>query len=118
MKTVLVVDDEFGITEVLEAALGDRGYRVLSAYNGQRGLELATSERPDLVIADVMMPLLTGPALARALSEDPATRDIPVVIMTSLRETAIAASDIAYAGYLHKPFKIAEIRALVDRLIG
>ena len=61
MPTVLVVDDEFGIVDVLETVLTDEGYRVLTACNGKQGLERLVTEKPDVVLLDFMMPILVAP---------------------------------------------------------
>ncbi len=118
MTTVLVVDDEFGIAEVIEIALTQRGHRVLSAYNGRQGLELAVREMPDLAIVDIMMPTFSGPELIAALRGNPGTRKIPVIVMSSLPEGAVSIPSSDYSGYLRKPFRIRELTDLVDRLLG
>ena len=72
MTTVLVVDDEPLIAMALEAALEDAGYRVATAANGRQGLErLAEGPRPDLVLLDMMMPVMNGPAMLAAMATDP-----------------------------------------------
>ena len=65
MATVLVVEDEFGIADLIEAVLEDEGYRVLIAVNGKQGLELLARERPDLMFLDYMMPVMDGAAVLR-----------------------------------------------------
>ena len=74
-KTVLVFDDEYGIAELLQFALEDASYRVLTAPNGKIGLSLAEQELPDLVLLDVMMPIMDGPSMLRALKGKNALRD-------------------------------------------
>ena len=94
MTTVLVVDDEALIAMALEAALEDAGYRVATAANGRQGLErLAEAPRPDLVLLDMMMPVMNGPAMLAAMAADPALRGIPVVVLSSLPEEAIRARE-------------------------
>jgi CheY-like chemotaxis protein len=72
MPTVLVVDDEFGIVDVLETILIDEGYRVLTACNGKQGLERLATERPDVVLLDFMMPILGGAEMLAAMAAEPA----------------------------------------------
>ena len=81
--TVLVVDDDPQVHEMLEDALDDAGYRMLGAHGGREGLEMAQSERPSLVVLDLMMPEVNGFEVAAALADDPTTADIPVVILTA-----------------------------------
>jgi CheY-like chemotaxis protein len=109
---ILVVDDEYSITEVLEAALIDAGHEMISAMNGQQALERLHQRRPDLILLDLMMPIMDGAAMLDAMRKDPAGRDIPVIIMSSLAEAAIPGLVKApYRAFLRKPFKL---RALID----
>lgn len=118
MATVLVVDDEFGIAELFEAVLGDEGHRVLTAINGQHGLEVLAKEHADLVFLDFMMPVMNGAAMLRAMAADPALHGIPVVIMSSLPEATVAERCSGYAAFLRKPFRITELLARADRLLA
>lgn len=117
MATVLVVDDEFGIAELLEAVLSEAGHRVLSAINGQHGLEVLASERVDLVLLDFMMPVMNGAMTLRAITADPALSAIPVVVMSSLPESAVAERAAGYAGFLRKPFRINTMLSMVAKLL-
>lgn len=83
--TVLVVDDEISIAQLLEELLGSVGYRVLVAHSGHSGLELARSERPALILTDCMMPGLDGAEFVRRLRSSPVTNTIPVIMMSSIR---------------------------------
>jgi CheY-like chemotaxis protein len=115
--TVLVVDDEFGIVEVLEAALSDAGYRVFTAIHGRQGLERLHEAKPDLVLVDFMMPVLNGPGMLRAMAEDEPYRHIPVVIMSALPEATVAQATGAYAGFIRKPFRLRDLMEMVERLL-
>ncbi len=118
MAAVLVVDDEFGIAELVEAILSDEGYRVLTAINGKHGLEVLAQERADLVFLDFMMPVMDGAAMLGAMAADVALRDIPVVLMSSLPEASIAQRCSGYVAFMRKPFRLAQIVALAARLLG
>ena len=118
MRTVLVVDDEFGVAEVIEAILEDEGYRVLTAVNGRQGLARLAENRPDLVLLDMMMPIVDGPAMLKAMKADPQFADIPVVMMSSLDPRSVDAECTGYAAFLRKPFRAAAVTDLVARLIG
>lgn len=109
MRTLLVVDDEFGTVEVLVAALEDAGYRVLTAANGRRGLERLEENRPDLVISDFMMPLMDGAAMVAAMRANPSFRDIPVIMMSAAPESALRKHLDGYHAFLRKPFRIAAL---------
>lgn len=118
MRTVLVIDDEFGIADVLVAALEDEGYRVFTAANGRRGLERLAENRPDLVITDFMMPLMDGATMARTMRADPAYRDIPIIMMSAVPEAAVRERFDGYQGFLHKPFRVAAMLDLVASVLA
>jgi CheY-like chemotaxis protein len=117
MATVLVVDDEFGIGELLEALLQDEGHRVIIAMNGRHALERMAEARPDLVISDLMMPVMDGGALLRAMRASEDFAAIPFVLMCALPEASIADRIAGYDAYLQKPFKLGAISDLAARLL-
>ena len=117
MQTILVIDDELGATEVLVAALEDEGYRVLSASNGQHGLDSLAATPVDLVISDFMMPLMDGAELGRAMKADPALAAIPIIMMSALSEPLTRANFADYAAFLRKPFRAAALVELVRKVL-
>ena len=88
---ILVVDDELKNVKLLEALLLPRGYAVVKAYNGEEALQQVQQEQPDLILLDVMMPLLDGFEVCKRLKENDETRLIPVVIMTALGQVRTAS---------------------------
>ena len=118
MQTVLVVDDEFGIGEVLEAILTDDGYRVVTAINGSHALERLAGNRIDLILSDLMMPVMDGAALFAALKADKRYQRIPFVLMCSLPEANIANRIKGYTAFLHKPFKVDDVLDVVREVVG
>jgi CheY-like chemotaxis protein len=118
MAIVLVVEDEFGIAELIEAVLEDEGHRILIAVNGKQGLEMLAQERPDLIFLDYMMPVMDGAALLRGMAGDPSLRDVPVVLMSSLPEATVAERCKGYTVFMRKPFKITDVLSLTERLIS
>ena len=118
MATILVVDDEFGVAELLDAILTDEGHRVITAINGRRGLEAMAAEHPDLVFLDYMMPVMNGAGLLNAMAADPALCDIPVVMMSSMPEAAVAERCKGYVAFMRKPFKVTQVITLTARLLG
>ena len=115
MPTILVVDDEEPIAELLRAVLEDAGYRVISAADGQEALERLAEAHPALVLSDVMMPHLDGRALARALHADPALRAIPLVLLSALGAASVAG--VPHAAFVAKPFELDGLLATVARLL-
>ena len=118
MGTVLVVEDEFGIAELLEAVLVDEGHRVLIAVNGKQGLEVLTTEHPDLVFLDYMMPVMNGAGLLRLMAQNPALDGVPVVMMSSIPEATVAEHCSGYVTFMRKPFRIVDVVSLAERLIS
>ena len=118
MSTVLVVDDEFGIVDVLETILTDEGYRVLTACNGKQGLVRLAEQKPDVVLLDCMMPILGGDGMLHAMAAVPGYQRIPVIMMSSLGEDVIAERCQGYAAFLHKPFRAAAVLSTVARVLG
>ena len=119
MALILVVDDEFSVAEVLQSVLADAGHEVVTAVNGRQGLELLGKRRPDLVLLDFMMPIIDGPAMLKAMKEDPACCNIPAVLMSSLPESAVAeAARGMYTAFLRKPFKLARVTNTVKTVLG
>jgi CheY-like chemotaxis protein len=117
MPTVLVVDDEFGIVDVLETILTDEGYRVLTACNGRQGLERLSAEKPDVVLMDFMMPILGGAGMLAAMAAEPAYRHIPVIMISSLGENVIAEKCTGYVAYLRKPFRATAVLSTIVRVL-
>ena len=118
-RRILVVDDEAHIVQVLSFKLRNAGYEVLTAVDGEEGLETATDERPDLIITDFQMPYMTGLELCRALAQHDETRDIPVVILTA-RGYALDDEDLTIGNIrdvLSKPFSPRTVLSLVHELL-
>ena len=118
MALVLVVEDEYGITELLDVVLTEEGHRVLTAMNGKQGLEMLAAERPDLIFTDYMMPVMDGAAMLGAIAADPGLRDIPVVVMSSMPEMTIAERCSGYVTFMRKPFKLVQLLDVVERVLG
>ena len=116
MTTVLVIDDEITIVEMLSALLEGEGLQVKTAYNGQEGLEHLAKVRPSIVVSDVMMPVLDGWELCRRMQADPRYQSIPLVLMSALR-TAPDLEGCHYSALLKKPFELDEMLHTITRLL-
>lgn len=116
MPTILLVDDEPTIRILVRAALEDTGYPLIEAADGITGLELARSERPDLILLDVALPRLSGLEVCRQLKEDPATADTPIFLLTGFVQQTDrqAAVDAGAEDFIAKPFSPAALVALVQ----
>lgn len=107
MKTILIVDDEEDVRNIVSVRLANNpDFRILQAANGHDALELATRQRPDLVILDWLMPGFDGIEVLKALRTSPELRAIPVIMMTVKAEPSAQAEGYAMGvmAYLIKPF--------------
>ena len=118
-KRVLVVDDEQGNRKVFQAMLNAEGLAVTLAEDGMKGLEAAAAEPPDLVLLDVMMPGMTGFEVARRLKAAPATRHVPIIVVTALddRESRLEGLKAGAEDFLTKPVDRVELSARVRNLL-
>jgi DNA-binding response OmpR family regulator len=116
MKTIVIVDDEFGLADVLTATLSDIGFRVLSASNGKQGLDVMAEHPPDLVLLDYMMPLLDGAGVLKAMRADPKLAHVPVIMMSAVPESVVSARCEGYAAFLRKPFDFQTLLNAVERV--
>jgi CheY-like chemotaxis protein len=116
-RTILVVDDEFASLEVLALLLEAEGYRVLTASDGVEALGRLMVEGVDLVIADHMMPRMTGAELCRRMGEEPRLRAVPVIITTAMyREDVPPAPQIV--AFFIKPLRFAKLLATVREIVA
>ncbi len=119
MTKVLVIDDEAPIRLLCRVNLEAEGIEVVEAEDGPTGLDKARSDRPDVVLLDVMMPGLDGWRVAEKLLEDETTRDIPIIFLTARAEFRDRAKglDIGGIDYVTKPFNPLELAPLVEQLL-
>jgi CheY-like chemotaxis protein len=117
MPTILVVDDEPAIRDVLQAILEDAGYAVIGATNGREGLAALARQPVNLVISDVMMPVLDGVGLCQAMQQHPTYRSIPLVLVSAVGAPRPAGS-CPYAAFLTKPFDYDSLVATVAHLLN
>jgi CheY-like chemotaxis protein len=117
VQTILIVDDEFGVVDVLVKALEDEGYRVVVAANGKHALDRLNESKVDVVIADFMMPIMDGATLGRTMRSMDGFSKIPFVLTSALPEKAVAKRFDAYAAFLRKPFLASTLIDTVRTLL-
>lgn len=115
MATILIVEDEEPVRKILALILSDAGYRPLQATNGHRALELLQQEAqlPDLIITDVMMPVLNGVQLTQQLKTGEKTKDIPIIMMSAIGPQI--ADGTGADAFIRKPFSLDNMEQLVRR---
>ena len=111
-RTVLVIDDEQPIVEILKFNLIKEGYAVLEAYDGAQGLELALSKNPDLILLDVMLPKMDGFEVCRKIREK---SSVPIIMLTAREEEVdkVLGLELGADDYMTKPFSVRELTARV-----
>jgi CheY-like chemotaxis protein len=117
--TILVVENEVSNRILIERVLSTRGYRCLSASNGQEALNILDYERVDLILTDLSMPVLDGYRATQLIRSRPHLANVPIVAVTAfaLHDEGEAARQIGCTEYLTKPFKPRQLLEVVERLL-
>jgi len=120
--SVLIVEDEQDVIDLLRYNLNRAGFDVLIATNGVKGLEMARSKRPDVMILDLMLPQLSGEKVCKALKDDPDTATIPIIMLTAKGQPndRVFGFELGADDYVPKPFSpkelVLRIQALLRRI--
>lgn len=117
-KTILVVDDDLDLMELVQGDLVEQGYRVLTAPNGQVALSVIEAQGvPHLILLDMFMPVMDGWTFAKVFT-DRYGRSCPVVVMTALDDSSTRAMEIGADSYLGKPFDLETLNSTVDSMLA
>ena len=118
-KRILVVEDEASVIKILTRRLETSGYEVLAAFDGAEGLEKALSEKPDLIVSDIMMPKMDGYTFIKKLRANPAGVHIPVIILTAKdkMQDLFLFQGVKDCDYLVKPFESEELLDRIAKLL-
>lgn len=120
-KKIVSIEDDKVLSDMLYSGLRDAGFDVLRAFDGEDGLKLVETEKPDLVLLDILLPKLDGLQIAKKLKSNPLTKEIPIIILSMLDKSASVAEalDIGVYEYMAKDnFKVEEIVARVRQKLG
>lgn len=119
MTTILVVEDETNVLETLAYNLSEEGYQVLTAADGEEALELMRSQRPDLIVLDIMLPKLDGLSVCRMVRKDPEVAHIPIIMLTArgTQGDKMIGLDSGADDYITKPFGLGEFLARVRAVL-
>ena len=118
--SILVVDDDPEIVTMLSTRLGKRGYQVTTAPDGAKAIELAKTQKFDIILLDVMMPGKSGWEVARTLKQDPATQDAKIVMVSAIGEKTNEITAPIYGADAHvdKPFEFEKLEKVITQLLG
>jgi CheY-like chemotaxis protein len=115
-KAILVADDDPDILSIVSMSLETQGYTVHKATNGREAVDLAREHHPDLILMDMMMPVVSGYEAIGELKADPATSDITIVGLSAkaMATDMERATDVGIDGYITKPFRITQVLTVVE----
>lgn len=118
-KRILLVDDETDLVETVKFRLESNNYEVLTAYNGQEGLDKARKEKPDLIILDLMLPKIDGYKVCRMLKFDEKYKNIPIILFTARAQDSDKklGEEVGADAYISKPFEPAALLEKVKTLL-
>jgi len=116
MKTILIIEDEHDMVEGLKFNLEARDYSVIAAYDGESGYKMALSEKPDLVILDLMLPKLNGYEVCKILKKE--IPELPIIMLTAKSQEAeiVTGLELGADDYITKPFSVLELLARISAL--
>lgn len=119
MAKLLVIDDEIQLIEMVKMRLEANGHEVITAYDGQEGLEKAKSENPELIMCDIMMPKMDGYKVCGLLKNDSRYSKIPIILFTARaqKEDAELGREVGADAYITKPFEPPVLLAKIDELL-
>ncbi len=120
-KKIMIVDDEPDTVDLVKLVLETEGYEISVAYSGSEALEKIKTEKPDMVLLDIMMPGMDGWAVRTKLLEDNETKDIPIVILTAKAQPIdkmIGLHVVGVVDYITKPFGRRELADRVRKVLG
>ena len=114
-----IIEDDRDIVEMIGYNLKEEGYEVISAFDGEKGIELARREKPDLIILDIMLPVLDGFEVCRTLKQQQSTAQIPIIILSAKsRETdKVVGLELGADDYMTKPFSPRELTARIKAVL-
>ena len=116
-KRILIIDDEFGLADIVAQVLDDVGYDASVAINGRLGLDRLQEQGADLVLLDIMMPIMDGRAMLREMRNDARFKSVPVVLMTAVPEALPREEPSLHQAALVKPFSLEELFAVIRRFL-
>jgi len=121
MKKILVVDDEADVRELIKAGLDKTKYKTITAASGAQALGICKTDKPDLILLDIAMPMMDGYQVCEKLKQDPRTKDIPVLFLTGKdldpRGVIERYEHLGACGYIPKPSTLKELLDKIQEIL-
>lgn len=115
---VLLIDDEFDFVDLLKKRLENYGYEVLTASDGDEGLTRAESEKPDVIVLDIMMPVMDGLTFVKVLKSKLTVKHIPIIVLTAREGMANEFKEEGVYEYVVKPYDTEKLIAMIQELLS
>lgn len=115
---ILICDDDEGILEMLEVIFSDQGFEVIPELNSLNVHELVVDRRPDLVVLDLWMPVISGDQVLKSLRKDPLTHAVPVLVISASNDGKKIAMDAGASDFVAKPFDLDLLLSKINTLLG
>jgi DNA-binding response OmpR family regulator len=118
--TILLADDEEDIKTVVRLFLEEKGYDIITAFDGLDAIDITRREKPDLILLDIMMPVINGYEVCQKLKADPATAGIPIVMLSAAAhaDSVKKGLDAGAVDYLVKPFDPEKLDEIIIKILG
>ena len=117
MKKILVVDDKQDILQTLEMILTLEGYSVSLAYDGQEGLKWLKDSKPDLIISDIMMPIMNGIEMVKTIRANPSMKSIPIIMLSAVQPEARLTENKSWNVFIKKPPDLDKLLYTINQLL-
>ena len=118
-KKILLIDDEPELIKAVEIRLKSIGYEVALSYDGRTGIDKAKEIKPDLILLDLIMPIMDGYVVANELKDDPETKHIPIIILTASQREDLKTRcrELGVASFIMKPFETSDLLNMVKAIL-
>ena len=118
-KKILLIDDEPELIKAVEIRLKSIGYEVALSYDGRTGIDKAKEIKPDLILLDLIMPIMDGYSVAKILKDDPETKHIPIIILTASQREDLKTRcrELGVASFIMKPFETSDLLMMVKAIL-
>lgn len=118
-KKILLIDDEPELIKAVEIRLKSIGYEVALSYDGRAGIDKAKEIKPDLILLDLLMPIMDGYSAAKILKDDPETKHIPIIILTASQREDLKTRcrELGVTSFIMKPFETSDLLMMVKAIL-